>query len=681
MRSGISRRRSLWVGAGFLTAFGLIGGNLAWTASRYAGAVKGLTRGVGDTIFLSADGKPWFRLDEDRHDVPLTEIAPHLQHAVLAIEDRRFHYHPGVDPIGVVRALVHNLRPGRRLEGASTLTQQLARTLFLSNTRSIGRKLNEASIAMLMEFELTKSQILELYLNRVYLSGGVYGVQTMAEHLFRKPADAVTLAEAALIAGLIRAPSALSPWSNYEGALARSRLVLAQMREQGFISKEQEAAARSVRPAIQSYHQARGGADGWAKDYLRQQFRDRFGGDHPLDWRVQTTFDSTIQHAAEQAVATGLKRLNTPGLEAALVVIDPHTGNLLAMVGGADYMASTFNRAVRSRRQPGSAFKPIVYAAALSQGYSPASLLSGLRGVRAPGDPEWAPQSAVQDEEEDEATLRAALVESNNAAAALLQQEIGSRAVLRLASEAGLRDLPDVPSLALGAGEVSPLELTTAYAIFPGGGRLPAVRGMASVVNTDGVEVYRQPVVQRRVLSEQAAFQMVSMLRDVVDRGTGNAARALGVRGPIGGKTGTTNDYRDAWFVGFSSSLVAGVWVGYDRPATIGPRAYAARIAVPIWSDFMKRSAKALPVAEFTVPAGIRRVALCAVSHQLPVDGCPTYEEYFKQNDATPSGSCPAHQRSIEQRAARTMGGFLKAMGGKLAGIFGRRDSKARSKP
>src|SRR5439155_6025514 len=277
------------------------------------------------------------RLDEQRHDVALAEIAPDLQHAVVAVEDRRFYLHPGIDPIGVARAVVRDVRSGERSEGASTLTQQLARTLFLSNTRTFARKAKEAAIALVMEFELSKAQILELYLNRVYLSAGVYGVQTMAEHLFRKSASAITLPEAALIAGLIRAPSALSPWSNYDGALERSHLVLTRMREQGFISADQETAARRVRPAIQPYRPSREGASGWAKDYLRQQFRNEFGGDSPPDWTVLTTFNRSVQTAAEQAVAGGLKRLNKPGLEAALVAIDPHSGNILAMVGGADY--------------------------------------------------------------------------------------------------------------------------------------------------------------------------------------------------------------------------------------------------------------------------------------------------------------------------------------------------------
>jgi 1A family penicillin-binding protein len=655
----------------FVVLFGIVGVGVAWEMSRYAAAVRRLRRGVGDTTFLSADGKPWFRLDEQRHDVPLAEISPNLQRAVVAVEDRRFFLHPGIDPIGVVRAVVRDVQSGERAEGASTLTQQLARTLFLSNSRTYARKGKEASIALLMELELSKAQILELYLNRIYLSAGVYGVETMSEHLFRKPASAVTLPEAALIAGLIRAPSTLSPWSNYDGALERSHVVLSLMREQKFITPEQEAAARKVRPAIQPYRQSREGASGWAKDYLRQQYRNQFGGDSPPDWTILTTFERPVQTAAEQAVAAGLKRLNKPGLEAALVAIDPLNGNILAMVGGADYARSTFNRATRSRRQPGSAFKPMVYAAALASGFSPVSVLSGLAKVSAPGDPEWVPRNAAN-EFEDRLTLRAALLESNNAAAADLQQRISSKAVLRLASDAGLRELPDVPSLALGTGVVTPLDLTAAFAVFPSGGAYSTPRGLLSVSNGDGDEMFSQPVETKTVISPQVAFQMVSMLRDVIDRGTGTPARALGVRGAVAGKTGTTDDYRDAWFVGFSKSVVAGVWVGFDQPATIGREAYAARVALPIWADFMKRIETTLPAGAFEIPEGIEARELCSVSYLRPVSDCPTYTEYFKQGDEVPNARCPIHQGSLSEQAQRAVGGILRSLGSRIAGIFRR---------
>ena len=642
----------------------------AWV-SRYAYRVHRLTRGVGDTTFYGADGQPWFRLDEQRHDVSLSDIAPDLQHAVVAVEDHRFYHHPGIDPIGVARAALRDVRSRDRLEGGSTLTQQLARTLFLSNVRTYGRKAKEAALAILMEEQLTKNQILELYLNRVYLSAGVYGVETMSEHLFRKPARALTLPEAALIAGLIQAPSALSPWSNYEGALERSHLVLMRMREEGFITAAQEEGARRVRPRIQPFRQPSDRRAAWPKEFLRQQFRSEFGGDHPPDWQVHTSFRPDVQDAGERSVEATLQRLNVRGLEAALVAIDPKTGDLLAMVGGANYLHSTFNRATRTRRQPGSAFKPILYAAALDHGYSPVTMIPNLRAISAPGDPEWLPRNA-DNREPEELPIRAALIESNNAAAASLQQQIGSGPVLRLARNAGLNGLPDVPSLALGTGLVTPLDLTAAYTMFPGGGEVVRPRGITDVFDANGNEVLEHPVDRVRVISPEAAFQMVSLLRDVVDRGTGSAARSLGVRGAVGGKTGTTDQYHDAWFVGFSTSVVAGVWVGFDQPAPIGRDAYAARIAVPIWADFMKRIARVLPPDDFVAPRGLREVELCSVSYLKPVAGCPVYTEYFKDGDSVPSRLCPIHRGTLKERATRAVAGFFRSLGDAIAGIFRR---------
>jgi penicillin-binding protein 1A len=642
---------------------------VVWTM-RQGWAVFKLRRGVGDTWFYSADGRPWFRMDEQRRDVTLDDIAPDLQHAVIAVEDHRFYHHFGIDPIGIGRALWRDATRGGRMEGGSTLTQQLARTLFLSNKRTPLRKAQEAVLALLLEQELSKKQILELYLNRIYLSGGVYGVETMSRNLLGKPASAVTLAEAALIAGLIRSPSALSPWSNLDGAVERSRVVLDRMREEGYITADQERAAERTRLRIRPYPGATENAAGYAKEFLRQQFRDRFGGDHPPDWSVQTTFDPWLQDAAERAVADGLRRFGDAKLQAALVAIDPAYGNILAMVGGRDFRLSQFNRAWRTHRQPGSAFKPILFAAALSRGYSPVSVLEGLSTIAPLGPDEWAPRNASGDDP-DALTLRAALIESNNRAATLLQQRIGTRPVLQLASDVGMRDMPDVPSLSLGTGLVTPLELTTAFAMFPNTGFAVRPRGISRVIDQDGSVAFDNPARADRVLTEQVAYQMVSMLEDVVDRGTASPARSsYGIRFPVGGKTGTTDDFKDAWFVGFSSSIVVGVWVGLDQPAPIGRNGYGARYALPIWSDFMRSAVRRRPAREFEPPAGMRDEPLCKISYLRPVEGCPTYTEYFKEGDAIPSRLCPLHQGSVKQRIRRAVEGFFSGLGRKIRGIF-----------
>lgn len=626
-----------------------------------------LRRGVGDTWFLAANGQPWFRLDEHRRDVPLADIPKHLRDAFVAVEDHRFYRHLGVDPIALGRAVVRNFSTGST-QGASTLTQQLARTLFLSNQKSYGRKLREAILALNIEAQLSKDQVLELYLNRIYLSAGVYGVETMSRHLFGRPAKTLSLAEAALIAGLARAPSPLSPWTNLDGARERSHVVLARMREEGFITEAQERAARQARIRIQPYPGAVDPRGGYAKEHLRQQFRDRFGGDHPPDWQVQTTFVPALQEAAERAVFEGLSRFAQGGLQAALVAIDPETGDILALVGGRDFRQSQFNRATRSRRQPGSAFKPFLFAAALDNGYSPVSVLDGLATIAPQGPDEWAPRNAGGDTP-DALTIRAAIVESNNRAATALQQRMGSRAVLRLASDVGMRDLPDVPSLSLGSGVVTPLELTTAFAAFPNGGYAVRPRAIRSVLNGDGLAALTNTVSRERVLSEQSAFQMVSMLTDVLDRGTAAAARRWGVRFPAGGKTGTTNEFKDAWFVGFSSSVVVGVWVGFDQPKTIGRDAYGSRYALPIWSDFMRRAVKHRPPQRFEPAAGLHEEQLCAVSYQRPVEGCPLYSEYLKDGDEFPGRLCTVHQGTVKQRLRRTIEGFFSGLGRKLKGI------------
>jgi 1A family penicillin-binding protein len=641
---------------------------VTWTL-RQAYAVSRLKRGVGDTWFLAANGSRWFRMDENRQDVPLSQIPADLQHAFVAVEDHRFFRHPGVDAIALMRAALRNLREPGTVEGGSTLTQQLARTLFLSNKKTYGRKIREAVLALMIDAQLSKEEVLELYLNRIYLSGGVYGVETMSRHLFGKPAKQLSLAESALIAGLARAPSALSPWTNLDGAVERSHVVLARMREERFITAQQETAARMVRFRIRPYPGARDPRGGYAKEFLRQQFRDRFGGDHPPDWEVRTTFVPELQAMAERAVADVLRRFGQPQLQASLVAIDPRTGDILAMVGGRDFRQSQFNRAVRSRRQPGSAFKPLLYAAALEHGFSPVTVLEGLASIAPQGPEEWSPRNA-SGETPDRLTLRAALLESNNRAATALQQRVGSRPVLRLASAVGLHNLPDVPSLSLGTGLVTPLELTAAFATFPNGGVAVRPRGIVRVLDADGSVAHDNPVELERVMSPATAFQMVSMLEDVMDRGTGSSARSLGVRFAVGGKTGTTDDFKDAWFVGFSSSLVAGVWVGFDQPATIAREAYGSRYALPIWSEFMRQAARLRRPEAFEAPSGLRDEVLCRVSYLRPVEGCPVYTEYFKEGDIIPGRLCPIHKGTVKQRVRRAIEGVFSGLGKKIRGIF-----------
>ncbi len=634
---------------------------------RYGFAVNKLSRGIGQTMFLGADGKAWFPLEEHRRDVPMNRISAYLSDAVVAVEDHRFHSHIGIDPIGIGRAVLRDIRAGALEEGGSTLTQQLARTLFLSGSRDFLRKGKEAVLALMIERRLSKAQILELYLNRIYLGGNVYGVEAMSQNVFGKSAADLTLSEAAFIAGLIRMPSALWPWSHYDRALRRSHVVLARMRDEGLITPQAEQQARAAPPQVLTTPGLTRGASGYAQDYLRQQFRAAFDDDNPPDWKVRTTFVPALQAEAERAVSQGLARFRQAGLQAALVAIDPHTGDVLALVGGRDFRRTPFNRATNAKRQPGSAFKPFVYAAALSSGLSPISRIAGLND-RVPGYDEWEVKNASVDTR-DTLTMREALFESNNQAAVRLQTQIGSRPILTMAESVGLARMPDVPSLALGVGETTPLLLTAAYAVFPNGGFGVTPRPIVQVLDNDGYAVLNRPVERRLVLSEAVAYQMVSMLADVVDMGTGAAARTLGVRFPVAGKTGTTDDFKDAWFIGFSSSVVVGVWVGFDRPATIGPDGYGARYALPMWADFMSRTARIRKPAEFRVPTTVEPVRLCQVSHLQPRESCPTYTEHFKHGDEIPDDRCDVHRGP---NPAEVIGGIFSKIGKGIGKIFGR---------
>jgi 1A family penicillin-binding protein len=639
-----------------------------WTV-RHAWAIYKLNRGVGDTVFYDADDHPWFRLDEQRQDVPFDHIATSFKDAVIAVEDHRFYLHPGIDPIGLSRAVVHNVR-GEDRQGGSTITQQLARTLFLSNTRTYGRKVKEAVLSVMLEIFLSKREILQLYMNRVYLGSGIYGVETMSRRTFGKRASDLTLGEAALLAGVIRAPASYSPWNRLEHARARSFIVLRRMREEGKITVAQEQSARGEKLRVRPASSTANSRHGYAKEFLRQQFRDLIGNDNPPDWKVHTTFVQEVQDAAEVAVRNGLRRLGLPGLQAALVAIDPSNGSLLALVGGSDYQTTPFNRATRSHRQPGSAFKPFVYATALEQGLSPVSTISGLQqvAVQAP-EGVWIPRDD-RAKTHDTMTLREALLESSNAAAVLLQQRVGARPVIKLANDLGVPDQPDVPSLALGSGLVTPLDLTAAYAVFPGMGYRSQPRGLISIEDADGDQVEYVHLKRQQVLSEQVAYQMVSMLQDVTRRGTAASLQRQGLPMEVAGKTGTTNDSRDAWFVGFSSSVVVGVWIGFDDPQTIRSDASGSRIALPIWADFMRRTAQRLPADPFPRPPKLRTELMCSVSYHRALDGCPSYVEYFKPGDDIPTQLCELHTGSLKQRAERALRGLLGALGEGIRGIF-----------
>ncbi|MCS6878344.1 MAG: PBP1A family penicillin-binding protein [Geminicoccaceae bacterium] len=508
------------------------------------------------TILAADDSVLATRGVEGARFVGLDEIAPHLVQAVLAIEDHRFYAHFGIDPIGLVRALWSNLAAGEVVAGGSTLTQQLAKNLFLTPERSLKRKLQELALALWLEARLSKDEILVLYLNRVYLGAGAYGVEAAARRYFGKSAKEVTLSEAAMLAGLLKAPSALAPTRDLARARARAEVVLRRMVELGMITPERAAAARA-RPAALA-PETKTDLAGHFLDWLLDDLTDRLGK-HGRDLVVRTTLDRQIQLAAEDALRAALAGEGRKrGVEEGAIVVLDARGAVRAMVGGASYRTNRFNRATDARRQAGSAFKPFLYLAALRAGWAPESPIED----RPIALGTWRPEN-FDGRYRGRVTLEEAFAHSLNAAAARLIQSVGPEAVIRVARTMGIASsLPAVPALALGAAEVSPLELAAAYLPFLAEGLRRPVFAVREVRDDRGRLLYRFAGGAQRVLEPGELSAMRRLLTAVVERGTGRAAR-LPDR-PVAGKTGTSQDFRDAWFVGFSGEFLVAVWLGND---------------------------------------------------------------------------------------------------------------------
>lgn len=519
--------------------------------------------------------------------IPFGEIPRPVRDAVVAIEDFRFWSHPGVDLVGIARAVVVNLRRGGRAQGGSTITQQLARNLFLSPEKTYTRKFQEAIYALLLEARYAKSEILALYLNRVYFGDGAYGIEEAAQTYFGKSARALTLAEGALLAGLLRAPSRYSPYVNPDLALERRALVLSRMEELGLITAEEAERAKEA-PLLLAGR--RGGQAPYFTDYVEAWLVERFGANRVFQegLRVLTTLDQEVQFAAEEALGEH---------QGAIVAIDPHTGHITAMVGGRDYRESQFNRATQSRRQPGSAFKPFVYAAALEQGWRMNDLVEDV--PRAYGG--YAPRN-FKEEYWGAVTMKHALVESLNNGSVWLLNQVGVDRVLELARRLGITTLtPDDRHLAIALGGLTqgviPLEMAAAYVPFANGGLWYEPIPVKEVRDRSGNLLYVHRPRPRRVLSEEVAYFITDMLSDAITRGTGVAA-AIGR--PQAGKTGTTDDQVNAWFVGYTPELVAAVYLGNDdgRPVPGG----GGTLAAPVWGRMMSAALSSRPPSSFSVP-------------------------------------------------------------------------------
>ena len=516
------------------------------------------------------------------------DVPADLARAVIAIEDRRFYQHGGIDVRGIMRAAARNIAAGGAREGASTITQQLVRMTYLSPERTLKRKVQEAMVALWLEHQLSKEEILVRYLNTAYFGAGVYGVDAAAKRYFGKTAKELSLGEAAMLAGLVRAPSALAPHRNLERARARAELVLAAMVETGAISRDQVDAARRQPAALRVPPETPPGTN-YFVDMVNTEVRSLLGPASG-DWRIRSTVDLKVQALAESIVAT---RIAAEGKEknvtqAALVAMT-HDGAILAMVGGLDYNDSQFNRATQAKRQPGSLFKLFVYLAALQKGYTPQSVMID-RPVQI-GD--WEPENYGR-RYRGSVTLRTAFANSINSVAVQLANEVGIGSVIEAAKKLGIQsDLPAVPSLALGSAEVNLLEMTRAFAAIAANVESVEPYSVRSINRGDQVLHTRAAVTRPPPVDPAARAAMMDLLTGVVREGTGKAAR---IPGPAAGKTGTTQDYRDAWFIGFTPELVVGVWVGNDDNAPMNG-VTGGSLPATIWREFVTQAAarKALP--------------------------------------------------------------------------------------
>jgi penicillin-binding protein 1A len=685
------------------------------------------------TTVYAADDSPIAQFFVERRVlIPLEKIPPVLKQATLAVEDARFYSHEGIDFIGIVRAARSNVQAGEVVEGASTITQQVAKMLFLTHRKTFERKLREIILAMRMERLLSKDEILEIYLNQTYYGHGAYGVEAASNMYFGKNVGDLSLDEATLLAGLPKAPTAYSPYNAPDRAMRRRAHVLRRMFETGFITAEDETRAQSETLRLRPRQEVTVKAP-YFIEHVRRYLEEQYGSTllYRGGLRVYTTLDLSLQEAAEAALRRGLirndqrrgyrgplghligfrgdqidwervrqvpwpeelspltasarrvravvvgvddrrvqvrweggegfipleamawayppnpdvdsekRRLRRPSdtlkvgdviladlpesggqgkktllalaqepiVQGALVALEPHTGYLKALVGGYDFSRSQFNRATQAIRQPGSAFKPIIYATAIQRGFSPARVMVDAPIVHEQADGKvWKP-SNYDGNFWGSITLAEALAHSRNIIAIKLLEAVGVKHVVEYAKRMGIRN-PMTPTLALGLGAsgLTPLELTTAYNVFASQGVRHDAVAVRWVEDAEGQVLEKHTALGERVMSEQQAFVMTSMLQGVVQRGTGTRAKVLGR--PVAGKTGTTNDFIDAWFVGYSPTLVAGVWVGIDDRESLGNKEAGGRAALPIWIEFMQQDFERTPLQDFVTPPHIRLVRI-----------------------------------------------------------------------
>ncbi len=693
-----SRHGLIFIAAFFLFIFLLISGTIIYL-SQDLPSLKQLEQYEPElaTKIYSRDGvliKELFT--QKRMLITLESMPDYMWQAVLATEDHIFYDHWGLNMPRFIKAMAINVMSMRYSQGASTITQQLARQLYLGLEKKISRKLKEWITAIQIERTYTKHEILEMYLNHMNFGHGNYGVQAASMEFFGKPARELTLDECALLAGLLQRPTSYSPYNHPDRALRRRNLVLWNMLRRGYISQEQYAAAKATKLVIKPRNaEDEYGIGPYFTEYVRQQLQERYHMDLYKDgFSVYTTLDSRVQAAADSAIRKHLpvvqKRFNkgfidkgkllpylpenilaktsydvlkkerydyldslatiVSPVQVALVAIDPANGHILAMVGGRDFSQYKFNRALQAHRQPGSTFKPIVYTAAIDNGYPPCTeLLNQPVVLYMPNGDRWAPHN-YDHSQGGPTTFREALRRSLNLVTARVVQEIvPPKTVVDYAKKLGLTtDILPVDAIALGSADVIPIEMISAFGIFANQGVLAKPITILQVKDKYGNLVEENRPHLTHVLRPETAYIMVDLLQTVMNRGTGYGARRdYGFFRPAGGKTGTTNNFTDAWFIGFTPQIVAGVWVGMDDPAvSLGPGQAGAVAALPIWAPFMKMAHDTLnlPIEDFRIPPGVVHVEICNDTKKIATEFCPNIVKEVFERKTAPTEKCTKHR-------------------------------------
>lgn len=590
-------------------------------------------------------------LPEKRYWVTIDRIPVFLQNALVAVEDARFYEHGGIDILGIARALVKDVAKGKLAEGGSTITQQLIKNMYLSGAKTIERKLEEAKMAMEFEQKYTKKQILEMYFNEIYYGNGAWGIVQAARLYFDKNPEELTDAECAVLAGVPKNPGRYNPLGKSANVTGRRDVVLKRMADLKMITPRQRQQLRAHPAAVIKTGQAP-----QYLAYIRNKLIERYGAGivEQGGLEVTTAMDLNLQKLAEKTLKEGVKRIS-PQLQGALVCLDPATGDVLAAVGGIDDQ-SAFNRAFQARRQPGSAIKPIIYAAALEKGFTAGSIWNDTPVAYDKGNNEvWKPLNYGK-EQYGEISLRQALAYSNNVIAVKLLNDIGVPYFVDFAAKMGLSLRPQNGlSLALGTDEVTLNDLVQAYSPLANGGLLPKSRAIIRIYDRNRRTWSENPPIITPAISPAAAFVTTQMLKDVLTYGTAKSLKKFSQTRPAAGKTGTTNDYRDAWFIGYTPRMVTGIWVGYDKPKPGGRGFTGGAVAAPIWERFMRPALKAQPAIDFPMPETVVSVAIDPTTGCLATaDSQEKRDEYYivgtePGEDCSKNGAEPVKQPAPDQ--------------------------------